>query len=81
MPPGQQRGHQVSEGLAGARARFDHQGFESREGLRHATGHLDLLGARRKAGEVARERPVRTQDVLDWLQLPDPAMSDGHPLQ
>ena len=54
-PARQQRRHEVREGLAGARARLDDEGFAVLERPRHALGHAQLLPPE---AEV-RQRPLQ----------------------
>ena len=56
-----QHRNQISEGLAGTRARLHHQRAEPFDGPAHCVGHALLLFARGKALNAFRQGAVRTQ--------------------
>jgi len=65
--PGEQRRHEIREGLAGAGARLDHQHRTFGEGLGHRGRHAPLGTAGREARQMPGERAASAQDVIDVL--------------
>ena len=62
---GQQRRHQVGEGLAGAGAGLDHERRAVFERQRHAPGHRQLRTARREARQRTRQRAARSEYLVE----------------
>jgi len=58
---GKQRGNQVSERLAGSRARLDHERRAVFQRQRDAAGHGQLRTARREIRQRAGQRPARSE--------------------
>ena len=62
--PGQQRWHEISEGLAGAGTRFGDENGIIRQSLLDARRHLLLRRARHETFKPPGERPVGTENVF-----------------
>ena len=60
---GEQRRHEIRERLAGAGARLDDQTAVRAQRQRHLLGHLDLLVARREAGDRCRQRTFGSEQI------------------
>ena len=66
-PAGEQRGHEIGEGLAGAGARLDHERRAVFQRERHPAGHRQLRTARRETRQRARQRATRAENLVEWL--------------
>jgi hypothetical protein len=66
LPAGQQRGHEIGEGLAGAGAGLDREQAARGERFADPVGHELLLAARFEAVDDAGERPVRPEQPAEF---------------
>ena len=66
-PPGEQRRHQISEGLTGAGTRFDQERGAVLERVGDRARHLQLGTPGSEARQAPGQGPVGTEDVVDIL--------------